>query len=408
MQKNKKILLINTYFSPVGGAEVIAYNTYKLLKDNGYDVYFWGCDKKPFFEDSYEYTKYFTKFDDSIKNYKSWYYNTEAKKDLAKFIDLIKPDLIHLHSFVTYLSPSVLECCKDIPTVATLHNTDLVCPAVKLLYKNKKPCNKVYCKNGKYIQCLLNNCTQNIESAFRKTIRAYITNVRLNNIDYFITPSKALMDLMINNNEYINENNIATVNNFLSENEFDYSEPDYTSKGYFLYIGRLSREKGVHYLLEALKDLPRDIQLHIIGGGNEEESLKQYAKENKLDNVKFLGFKNRKEIKEEYQNCIATILPCNWFENFPTTNMESFINGKPVIASNIGGIPEQVEHNKTGLLFEPANINQLKECVLKYWQNSDLVREHGENAYKKAGTNYSQKQYFNSLISIYNKFLKEN
>ena len=154
-------------------------------------------------------------------------------------------------------------------------------------------------------------------------------------------------------------------------------------------------------MLQALKDLSRDIKLRIVGTGNQEKFLKQYTKVNNLYNVEFLGFKNREEIKEEYQNCIATILPCNWFENFPTTNMESFINGKPVIASNIGGIPEQVEHNNTGLLFEPTNVTQLKECILTYWNNPVLVIEHGKNAYNKALNLYNKQTYYNKLINLY-------
>ena len=131
------------------------------------------------------------------------------------------------------------------------------------------------------------------------------------------------------------------------------------------------------------------------------------AKENNLDNVEFVGFKNREEIKEYYQNCIATILSCNWFENFPTTNMESFINGKPVIASNIGGIPEQLEHNKTGLLFEPANVEHLKECILTYWNNHELVKKHGLNGYEKAKNQYTEKRYYKELMQVYETILKE-
>ena len=156
-----------------------------------------------------------------------------------------------------------------------------------------------------------------------------------------------------------------------------------------------------------MKELPRAINLKIIGTGEEENKLKQCAKENNLYNVEFTGFKNRNEIKEYYQNCIATILPCNWFENFPTTNMESFINGKPVIASNIGGIPEQVEHNKTGLLFEPANIKQLKDCILTYWKQPELVVEHGKNAYQKAITEYTESRYLKQILKLYKKLIME-
>ena len=88
------------------------------------------------------------------------------------------------------------------------------------------------------------------------------------------------------------------------------------------------------------------------------------------------------------------------------TNIESFINGKPVIASNIGGIPEIIEHNVNGLLFEPANIEQLKECIIKYYNNPKLVIEHGKNAYQKAITEYTEEKYYNKLIDVYNNVLE--
>ena len=70
---------------------------------------------------------------------------------------------------------------------------------------------------------------------------------------------------------------------------------------------------------------------------------------------------------------------------------------------NIGGIPEIVEDNKTGLLFEPGNVEQLKECILKYWNNPELVVAHGKKAYQKAITKYSEDKYCRELIEIYEK-----
>ena len=194
--------------------------------------------------------------------------------------------------------------------------------------------------------------------------------------------------------------------NEFHEDEFNII-PNYSNKGYFLYSGRIIQEKGIHYLLQAIKDLPHNIEIHIVGTGNEENQLKHYVKNNKLDNVKFLGFKTREELKEEYQNCIALIVPSNWFEAFGMVNIEAFINGKPVIASNIGGIPEIVENNINGLLFEPGNVEQLKECILKYWNNPELVVEHGENAYQKAINKYSENTYYQNLIKLYEEVLNE-
>ncbi|MBQ7764186.1 glycosyltransferase, partial [bacterium] len=76
-----------------------------------------------------------------------------------------------------------------------------------------------------------------------------------------------------------------------------------------------------------------------------------------------------------------------------------------IIASKIGGILEQVEHNKTGLLFDSANVEQLKECVLKYWNNPDLVITHGQNAHKKAVSLYNTSNYYNNIMDIYSDLL---
>ena len=406
-----KILIIDSLFTPFGGGQIISYNTYKMLKNNGYEMYYWAMDKQPYFDNDYEYTKYFTPYYngsiDYIKNPIKYYYNYKAKKDLKNFIRLINPSIVHIHSTFG-LSLSILNSCKNIPTVMTLHDSGLVCPGLKMLKNDNSYCKEQSCKNEKFINCFINKCcNKSIEASLRHCLLSYLNKKLLHGIDMYITPSNSLKELVLNANIGINENNIVTVNNFLSNDEIKDIQPNYNNKGYFLYIGRLSKEKGVHYLLEAMNYLPREIKLHIVGKGPEEENLKRYANLNNLDNVKFLGFKNREEIKEEYQNCIATILPCNWFEIFGMTNIESFINGKPVIASNIGGIPEIVEDNVNGLLFEPANVEQLKECILKYWNNPDLVIEHGKNGYKKAITQYTEERYYKELMQVYEETINE-
>lgn len=407
-----RIIIENQSFSLQGGTEVVSVATYSTLKKYGHDVYFFSTDKKPYYIENYEYAKYFPKDNLNtigyLKNPFKYFWNWEAANKLEQMIKDINPDIIHFNALI---SPSILQVCKknNIPAIMTIHMMPSHCPAVKLLFRNKIICSDFKCKNGNYWHCILNKCGNgSIERSIRKSLLSYIYDITgvYSAISYFICPSQALRDYARQTSICKDKNKIITINNFLRDDELK-TIPNYTNKGYFLYIGRLDREKGVNYLLEAIKDLPREIEVHIVGKGSEEEKLKQYAKENNLENVKFLGFKNREEIKEEYQNCISTVLPCNWFENFPTTNMESFINGKPVIASNIGGIPEQIEHNKTGLLFEPTNAEQLKKYILNYWNNNDLVVEHGKNAYQKAITQYTEERYYKELVSIYQKTIQE-
>lgn len=403
-----RILIQNLFFNNQGGTETISIATYNLLKKMGHDVFFFSADRPTFQDENYKYKHFFYKdiytFKGYLKNPIKYYWNWEAAQKFERLIKEINPEIIHLNYII---SPELLFVCKKykIRTIITFHMLPQSCPAVDFLYKNKTICKNFKCKNGNYWHCILNKCAKNsLERSIRKSLLSYIfdkTNA-YSNIEYFICPSNALRDYVRQTNICSDKNRIITINNFLSDNELK-TIPNYNNKGYFLYIGRLSKEKGVHYLLQAMKDLPRKIELHVVGTGQEEANLKKFAKDNNLYNVKFLGFKNRGEIKEEYQNCISTILPCNWFENFPTTNMESFINGKPVIASNLGGIPEQVEHDLTGLLFEPENVEQLRQHILFYWNNPELVIEHGRNCHNKAITQYTEERYYNELIEVYKK-----
>lgn len=404
-----KILKLHAYFSPFRGGEIIAYNTFKMLQNDGHEVIYLAADRKPYFEENYEYSKYFIKDITSVKAYlqRPWayYYNFEAKKKVKQIINEFKPDLVHVHNIVTCFSPAVLECLKNIPTVMTVHDSGIVCPASTMMYKNKTMCNKLLCKNGNILNCLLNKCDSGkLEPSIRKTLRSYFINKNLIYVDKFVVPSSALKDLLIVCG--INSDKIEIINNFITNEELK-TIPNFSNKGYFLYLGSLSPEKGVNYLIEAIKDLPRNIELHIGGAGREENKLKNLCKEYDLQNVKFLGFLNREQVHNELQNCIATILPCNWFENFPTTTMESYINGKPVIASSIGGLVEQVKNNETGFLFEPTNVDLLKVCIMKYASNPQLAIIHGQNAYNIARTTYHPDRYYKELLAMYNKLLLE-
>ena len=117
--------------------------------------------------------------------------------------------------------------------------------------------------------------------------------------------------------------------------------------------------------------------------------------------------KTKEQMQDEYKNCISVIMPSECFETFGMINIEAAIWGKPSISSNIGGLPDVVEHNKTGLIFEPTNIEQLQESILKYWKERDLAIEHGKNAREKALREYNEDKYFKKLIKIYEDLINE-
>ena len=409
-----KILLISGGFLNNSGADVVAHLTYEVLCRNSHDVAIFttkGCCCI----DNYKYENLMPEPYNTpikyLKNIINYYYNFKSAKNLESILDDFKPDIVHVHSIrISSLTYSVLKPIikRKIPIVMTLHGPSFICPSSVFLKKNKTLCDKACGKNFRQFNCIINNCTGKIERSFRLAISNFVCELTGYNkyISKFITPSNILRNLILKWDYDVIPDKIITINNSLSVTEAN-TIPKYSNKGYFLYSGRISEENGIRYLLQAIKDLPKGIEIHIAGKGSEENKLKQYANAHGLDNVKFLGFKNRTEIKEEYQNCIALIVPSNWFEIFGMVNIEAFINGKPVIASNIGGIPEIVENNINGLLFEPGNVEQLKKCILKYWNNPELVVEHGKNAYQKAINKYSSDIYYQNLIKLYEEVLNE-
>lgn len=403
-----KILTVHMFFSPFGGGEVISYNTFKLFQERKHETAFFATNHLPYWEEDYKYSKYFPNYEKSIQTFIikpfKYYYSIEAKNNFEKILKDFKPNVVHIHG-IRWLTYSILEPCQKlkIPVVQTVHDSSFVCPVSTLLKKNKAYCSNIDCKNGNYINCVLNNCDKTgIEGSVRNALFATISlkTGAYKKISKFVTPSEALRQLIIKANVGIKENRIVAVNNFI-EDSFIQMPVDYTNKGYFLFSGRLSEEKGVQYLLEAVKKLPNEIEFHIAGSGPKEDEFKQYAQDNGLNNIKFLGFMTRESLIEEYKNCIAGIHPCNWFENFPTSNMEFFALGKPVIGSKMGGIPEQIEHEKTGLLFEPKNVEELAGCILKMYKNPNSVIEFGKNAKQKAVNQYCKERYYNEILQIY-------
>ncbi len=418
MKKKLKVLLIHSFFSPVGGAEFIVCNTFKLLKEKGEEVSLFSSDKKPYFEDDYEYQKYFAKYINPfelkisvlnvfkiLKLYFSYYWNFQAQKNISKLLDEIKPDIVHFN-ILGVLSYSVLKPCIDrnIPIIKTCHTTEIICPT-EHLHTGKKYCQKICCRKFNTLPCIINNCYDNIFLSFGFALKNFLEKLSGYNkkIVKYITPSNALKEIISKN---IDKDKITVIENFL-EDRFLNIEPDFSKKNYFLFSGRLEKVKGTDYLLRAMKNLPKEIELHIAGIGSCEKELKQYAKENGLSNIKFLGFLSREELIEEYKNAIALIVPSVWFEAFGMIIIEAFACATPVVAAKRGGIPELIEHNKTGFLIETENSEEIAKYIEILWNNREKAIEMGKTAKEIVKNKYNQDIYYEKLMKVYKEVLEK-
>ena len=159
-------------------------------------------------------------------------------------------------------------------------------------------------------------------------------------------------------------------------------------------MGKLCKEKGVNTLIEAAKLLP-NIKFVFAGYGPLEEKIKN------IDNCDFLGFKSGTELINLISEARMSICASECYENCPFSVIESQMYGTPVIGSNMGGIPELIDINETGELFEPGNINDLKNHIDSLWNDNKKLDKYTENCYKKIFVTVDE--YYSKIIELYNK-----
>ena len=399
-----KILLINKFLFPKGGDAIVTLDTGKLLEKNGHEVVFWGMDHPD--NPEYQYKNLFVDYIDldsggnlkqKLKAAVNIIYSQEAKKKIKQLLESFQPDVVHLHNFAHQISPSILDVFaeRNIPAVMTMHDYKLVCPAYTLL-SDGKICEK--CSNGKYYYCLPNKCTKG--SALKSLIN--VAEMYLHHriwhiydkIDLFIAPSKFMMNKV---EEMGLNHQITQLYNFIDTSQY---EPAYGSEGKTLcYFGRLSPEKGLFTLIEAMKDV--DGELKIIGDGPLRSDLEENVQIGNVTNVSFLGYRKGDELQKEIKESRAVVIPSEWCENNPRTVIESFAMGKPVIGSEIGGIPELVRNNITGYTYPPGDPHDLKEKITLILNDIDKCIEMGNNGRKLVESEFSEERHFHKLMKIY-------
>ncbi len=404
-----RILQVNKFHYIRGGADKYYLDISKQLSEAGHKVANFSMNHPK--NIASEYQKYFVSrisfnekqsFLQKIKLPGRVIYSLEAKKKFKKLVKDFEPEIIHIHNIYHHLSPSILSVArkKKIPVVMHLHDYKLVCPN-HTLFVGGKNCRE--CKPNRYLNCVKKRCLKDsFFASFLVAIEMYIHHTVLKiykkNISLYITPSnymkKVCLDfawdgskIAVLYNPYSNE--LLESNNINSNN----------SEKYILYFGRLGKEKGIDTLINALP--ATSYSLKVAGGGEEEAELKQKAKSIGA-NVEFLGHKSKSELSALINNAKAIVMPSIWQENMPLSLLEAMSMSKVVIASNIGGYPEIIEHGVNGMLFEPGNFRDLASKINSLEKTN--LEEMGRVAKQRVMV-LSPENNLKQLLSLYKKVL---
>ena len=407
-----RILLVNYRYFISGGPEKYMFNIKAMLEQHGHEVIPFSVHSNKNVET--EYARYFvepigsrdaTYFDECKKTPRvilqmlsRSIYSVEVEKAIQKEIRDVKPDLVYVLHFVNKLSPSVLRGAKKmgLPVVLRLSDYFLLCPRFDFLY-DKKPCED--CLRCGYRTCIRRRCVKG--SLFASAVRVLSMKVHkwmdiYRNVDAFVTPSEFLKGKLAANG--FDGSKIHCIPTFTTS-KTQLGQPRVGSYG--LYFGRISEEKGVETVVKAFEKLP-DRVVKIMGDDTTEEAkrLMAYVRENNLTNIEFLGFKAGEELEEVIKGARYTLIPSVWYDNLPNTALESFQYSKPVIASNIGSLPELVEDGVNGFLFTPGDPEALAAKVRLL--DADAVAETmGAASRARLEQRFAPEKHYDALMAVF-------
>jgi len=333
-------------------------------------------------------------------------YSFEARRKALRLIDDTQPDVAYVHNIYNYISPSVLHAFhrRELPVVMRVADYNLVCPAHSLI-RDGHVCTE--CLAGGYARALKHRCVKGSPAATAaRVFSMYIHDLLhvYDCVDLFITPSAFLRQLMIGAG--YDEGRVVHLPSFYP-NQVQ-TEGRESEGAYVLYFGRISPEKGIDTLIRAMQLVDGDIRLVIAGidvDGTQAE-LERLTSEPGLDGrVEFAGFQNREALDQLIAGCTFTVVPSRWYDNCPMAILESFGHGKPVVGSNIGGIPEQITDD-CGLLVEPGNVIELAEKMQLLIADSELRKILGDGAQQRVVRDYSPERHCDRLLSLFEELVR--
>jgi len=340
----------------------------------------------------------------SVRNFfNKYFFSYSIYNALRKSLRNYNPDIIHLHNNYLY-SSSVIAACHGYTVIQTVHDFGMVC--FNSWCVNRSEGTQCLCISQK---CYESKCIQrkyyyvkNLAFKVRRLIGNHI-------IQMFVVPSRALIASM----EAYGYKNLIYLPNF-SPYSIKQRTLTYCLSNTFnvLYVGRLQPEKGVDYLILALSEImsqTQNIMLHVVGVGPEEPRLKKILKELQLENnVCFHGYIDEKDLCMLYESACVVVIPSVWMENNPLVAFEAMAYGIPIIASNIGGLPDIIEDGKDGFLVRPRNSTDIVEKILLFKENPETVSDFGNRLKVKVNTKFSLERYSDKMKKLYQEALNKS
>ena len=388
-----KILLAHNYYQIPGGEEVVFDQEKQLLEQAGNEVITY-CRSN----DEIEKLTALERL--TLVKRSIWAADTE--REFTWLLSQEKPDIVHVHNTSHMISPSIYGACQaqGIPDVQTLHNFRLMCPSVTF-FRDGKVCEE--CVDHGLWRSVYHGCYRDSRIATASVALALTLHRRWGTwdklVNCYIALTKFACDKFIAAG--LPAEKIVVKPNFVNP---DPGEREQTGE-YALFVGRLSREKGLSTLLQGWGRLPRHYSLQIIGDGPERENLEAQARQLGTSALQFRGRLSKGETIRAIKGARLLIAPSGCYETFGMCIVEAFACGTPVICSRLGAMQELVSDGLTGLHFTCGDPDDLASKVEWAWSHPNEMNAMGRNARAVYKAKYTSERNYPMLMDLYSRTL---
>lgn len=380
-----KILFIHNVYQHLGGEDSVVQAELVMLRQRGHDVT--------------EYRRHNDEIADAshIQVALETFWSRRTVSDLSVLIADVRPDVIHCHNTFPLISTSVYWAASQarVPVVQTLHNFRLMC-LNGLFLREGRVCED--CQGNLPWRGVVRKCYRGSGAASAVLAGMLTLHRGLGTYRHKVTRYIALNDFC--RNKFI-EGGLPADRIVVKPNFVDFAAPAELPRQGFLFVGRLSVEKGVKTLASAAASLP-DARLRVAGDGPESALL------NRVSGITRLGSLPGEVVRQEMNRALALVIPSICYENFPRTIVEAFATGLPVIASRIGALADLVRDGETGLLFEPGNPQDLADKMAWALANPDAMAAMGRKARAQYEAEFTAERNYAQLMAIYEDAISAN
>lgn len=380
-----RVLMVHSAYQQRGGEDSVVDAEIDLLRGAGHEVVLYRRDNAE--------VERMGRLQLAAETVWSRRTGAEIDAEIARFA----PDVIHVHNTMPLVSPSVYWAAarRRVPVVQTLHNFRLMCPQGMLL-REQAVCED--CVGRLPWRAVVHRCYRG-SAAGSAVLASTVSLHRLigtyrDKVTLYIALNRFCRDKFV-------EGGLPADSIRIKPNFLDMAAPEAAPvRDGGLFVGRLSVEKGVHVLAQALA-ADASLRVGVVGTGELDEATRAAF------GARLLGFKPLPEILGLMQRAAYLVLPSIWYENFPRTIVEAYACGLPVIASRLGALPEIVEDGETGLLFDPGSAEDLQRKLAWAQQHPDEMARMGERARRLYEALYTPAVNHQTLVGIYEEAIRK-